>query len=137
MAQRLKTDWTLFATVLMMVTFGVLVVYSASSIMAEMDPRYKSAWHFVIRQVAWCVIGITIMMALKNTHYRKLQSPAVALSAISVALLLLFAVLVADPVSHRWLRVWGPIGVQPSELAKPALVVFVAVFVTWRVRGLT
>jgi cell division protein FtsW len=136
MAQRLKTDWTLFATVLMMVTFGVLVVYSASSIMAEMDPRYKSTWHFVVRQAVWCVIGIAIMMALKNTHYRKLQSPAVALSAISVALLLLFTVLIADPGNHRWLRIWGPIGVQPSELAKPALVVFVAFFVTWRARAL-
>src|SRR5436189_201972 len=44
----------------------------------------------------------------------------------------LVAVLFADPAHHRWLRVGGPIGVQPSELAKPALVVFLAYFVTWR-----
>ena len=47
MAQRLKTDWILFATVLAMMSFGVLILYSASSIMAELDPRYRSSWHFV------------------------------------------------------------------------------------------
>jgi cell division protein FtsW len=41
-----------------------------------------------------------------------------------------------DPNNHRWLRVGGPVGVQPSELAKPALVVFLAFFVTWRARAI-
>ena len=41
MAQRLKTDWILFATVLAMVSFGLLILYSASSVMAKMDPRYR------------------------------------------------------------------------------------------------
>src|SRR5215472_446073 len=136
MAQKLKTDWILFITTLCMVTAGVLIVYSASSIMAQTDPRYHSAWHFVIRQAAWAVISIGVMMALKNTPYRKLQNPAVALSAISGALLLLLAVFVLDPKNHRWLRLGGPLGVQPSELAKPALVIFLAFFVTWRARAI-
>jgi cell division protein FtsW len=76
------------------------------------------------------------MMALKSTHYRKLRNPTVALSAISVALFLLVAVYFADPANHRWLRLGGPVGVQPSELAKPALVVFLAFFVTWRARAI-
>ena len=135
MAQQLKTDWTLFSTVLIMVASGILLVYSASSIMAQMDPQYHSAWHFVARQAAWGVLSIILMMVLKNTHYRKLQNPAVALSAISVALLLLLVVLVVDPAYRRFLRI-GPIGVQPSELAKPALVVFLAFFVTWRARAI-
>jgi cell division protein FtsW len=136
MAQRLKTDWILFFTVLLMVFSGVLIVYSASSIMAQMDPRYHSAWHFVERQAAWGVIALGIMMALKNTYYRKLQTPAVAMSAISVALFLLAAVYFLDPVNHRWLRLGGPVGVQPSELAKPTLVIFLAFFVTWRARAI-
>ncbi len=135
MAQRLKTDWILFFTVLAMVFSGVLIVYSASAIMAQMGPNH-SAWYFVKRQAAWAVIAIVIMMALKSTHYRKLQNPAVALSAISVALLLLVIVYFADPGNHRWLRLGGPVGVQPSELAKPALVIFLAFFVTWRARAI-
>ena len=135
MAQRLKTDWILFFTVLAMVFAGVLIVYSASAIMAQMGPNH-SAWYYVQRQAAWAVIALIIMMALKSTHYRKLQNPAVALSAISVSLFLLVAVYFLDPNNHRWLRVGGPLGVQPSELAKPALVVFLAFFVTWRARAI-
>jgi cell division protein FtsW len=136
MAQRLKTDWILFFTVLAMVFSGVLIVYSASSIMAQMDPRYHSAWYYVERQAVWGVLALGIMMALKNTYYRKLQNPAVAMSAISVALFLLAAVYFLDPVNHRWLRLGGPVGVQPSELAKPTLVIFLAFFVTWRARAI-
>jgi cell division protein FtsW len=135
-AQKLKTDWILFVTSLVMITAGVLIVYSASSIMAEVDARYHSTWHFVIRQGAWAVIALIVMMALKNTPYTKLKNPAVALSVISFSLLLLVAVLVLDPTNHRWLRLGGPLGVQPSELAKPALVIFLAFFVTWRARAI-
>ena len=135
MAQRLKTDWILFFTVLAMVFAGVLIVYSASAIMAQMGPNH-SAWFYVQRQAAWAVIALIIMMALKSTHYRKLQNPAVALSAISVSLFLLVAVYFLDPANHRWLRLGGPVGVQPSELAKPALVIFLAFFVTWRARAI-
>ena len=133
MAQRLKTDWILFATVLVMVSFGVLILYSASSIMAQL--RYGSTWHFVTRQAAWAAVSIVAMMTLKRTAYRKFQSPAVAFGAISVALLLLALVYLVDTAHHRWLHV-GPLSLQPSELAKPALVIFLAFFVTWRARAI-
>jgi cell division protein FtsW len=130
MAQRLKTDWILFSTVLAMMSFGVLILYSASSIMAELDPRYGSSWHFVARQLVWAAVAVGLMMALKKVHYRNFQTPAVAFGAIGVALMLLFAVYFMDGEHHRWLRLGGPLGMQPSELAKPALVVFLAFFVT-------
>lgn len=135
MGQKLKTDWMLFATVLVMMTFGMVIVYSASSVMAQMDPRYGSSWHFVIRQGEWAMVAIAVMMFLKNTPYRRFQNPAVAFFAIGIALLLLGAVYFIDSEHHRWLRV-GPGGLQPSELAKPALVVFLAFFVTWRARAI-
>ncbi|HJZ99764.1 MAG TPA: putative peptidoglycan glycosyltransferase FtsW [Candidatus Solibacter sp.] len=136
MAQQLKTDWILFITVLVMVACGILLVYSASSVMAQMDPHYRNSWHYVQRQAMWGVLAIALMMVLKNTYYRKLQNPAVAMTAISIALFLLLMVLVLDPVNRRWIHVWGPIRLQPSELAKPALVVFLAFFVTWRARAI-
>ena len=135
MAQRLKTDWILFVTVLVMMSFGVLILYSASSIMAQLDPRYGSSWHFVVRQVEWAAVAVAVMMTLKKTNYRKFQSPAVAFSAMSVALMLLAVVYFVDAAHHRWLRA-GSVGVQPSELAKPALVIFLAFFVTWRARAI-
>lgn len=133
MAQRLKTDWILFSTVLAMITFGMVILYSASSIMAQL--RYGSAWHFVVRQAAWAVVAVIIMMTLKRTSYRKFQNPAVAFCAIGIALMMLALVYLADSAHHRWLHL-GPMSLQPSELAKPALVVFLAFFVTWRARAI-
>ena len=129
MPQRLKTDWILFFTVVAMVSFGVLILYSASSVMAEL--KFGSIWHFVVRQVAWAVAAVAVMMTLKNTNYRKFQSAGIAFAAVGFALALLILVYFVDTAHHRWLRL-GLIGLQPSELAKPALVLFLAFFVTWR-----
>ena len=118
-----------------MASFGLLMLYSASSIMADLDPRYGSSWHFVTRQLGWGVVAVVAMMALKRTHYRAFQTPAVAFGAVGVALILLVAVYFIDDAHHRWLRL-GPGGLQPSELAKPALVIFLAFFVTWRGRAI-
>jgi cell division protein FtsW len=136
MGQQLKTDWPLFVTVLAMVSFGLLILYSASSITAEMDPRFGSSLHFVGRQAGWAVVSVVAMMALKRIDYRRFQDPAVAFGAIGVVVMLLIAVYILDSQSHRWLRIHGAFGVQPSELAKPALVVFLAFFVTLRRRAI-
>ena len=136
MGQRLKTDWTLFIAVLVMVSFGLLILYSASSIAARMDPRFGSTLHFVWKQLEWAVVAVFAMMALKRTDYRKLQDPTVAFGAIGVVITLLIAVYFVDGGNHRWLSLKGFLRVQPSELAKPALVVFLAFFVTWRRRAI-
>lgn len=133
MAQRLKTDWILFSTVLAMVSFGLVILYSASSIMAQL--RYGSAWYVVVRQAGWAAVAVVVMMTLKRTPYRKFQNPAVAFCAVGLALLLLGIVYVSDGAHHRWLRL-GPMSLQPSELAKPALVIFLSFFVTWRARAI-
>ncbi len=133
MAQKLKTDWVLFTTIVVMVFFGVVMLYSASSVMAQL--KFGSSWHFFYRQLAWMAVAIVIMMLLKRTHYRTLQNPTVAFAAMGVALILLLIVYFVDGAHHRWLRM-GPLGVQPSELAKPALVIFLAFFVTLRARAI-
>ena len=133
MAQKLKTDWVLFSTIVVMVFFGVVMLYSASSVMAQL--KFGSSWHFFYRQLAWMAVSIVIMMLLKRMHYRTLQNPTVAFAAMGVALILLLIVYFVDGAHHRWLRV-GPLGLQPSELAKPALVIFLAFFVTLRARAI-
>ena len=129
MGQQLKTDWTLFGATVGMVAFGIVILYSASSVMAEL--KFGSDWHFVLRQCLWMIPSLAIMMALKRAPYRKFQNPTVAFAAIGLVLILLAVVFFMDSAHHRWLRM-GPIGLQPSELAKPALVVFLAFFVTRR-----
>ena len=136
MSQRLKTDRILFGAVVCMVAFGLIMLYSASSVNAQMDPKFHSSWHFVIRQLIWAAVSAGVMMWLKNRDYRKFQERSVAFGVVGVVLLLLLAVYFVDSAHHRWLRLGGPVGVQPSELAKPALVVFLAFFVSWRARAI-
>jgi cell division protein FtsW len=136
MSQRLKTDWILFGAVVSMVAFGLLMLYSASSVNAQMDPKFHSSWHFVLRQLGWAAASAIAMMTLKKTSYRKFQESWVAFGVIGVVLVLLLVVYFVDSAHHRWLRLGGPIGVQPSELAKPALVIFLAFFVSWRARAI-
>jgi cell division protein FtsW len=136
MSQRLKTDWILFGAVVAMVAFGLLMLYSASSVNAQMDPKFQNGWHFVLRQLGWAAASAIVMMTLKRTSYRKFQERPVAFGVIGVALLLLLIVYFVDSAHHRWLRLGGPFGVQPSELAKPALVIFLAFFVSWRARAI-
>jgi cell division protein FtsW len=133
MALRLKTDWILFTTIVLMMFFGVVMLYSASSVMAQL--KFGSSWHFFYRQLAWMAVAIAAMMLLKRTHYRNLHSPTVAFAAIGIAMMLLLIVYFVDADHHRWIRM-GPLGIQPSEFAKPALVVFLAFFVTLRARAI-
>jgi cell division protein FtsW len=131
--QRLRTDKILFITVVLMVLFGALMVYSASSVVAE--SRFGSSYYFAIRQLVWVVLAIPLMVFFKNLHYRKLQTPEVAFTAMALIMMLLVIVYFADPRQHRWIRF--PLGgLQPSEFAKPALIVFLAYFIALRSRAL-
>src|ERR1039457_3577780 len=104
MSQRLKTDWILFGAVVAMVAFGLLMLYSASSVNAQMDPKFLNGWHFVLRQLGWAAASAIVMMTLKRTSYRKFQERAVAFGVIGVVLLLLLIVYFVDSAHHRGLR---------------------------------
>src|SRR5690349_8877117 len=127
MAQRLKTDWTLFFTTLTMVAVGLVIVYSASSVVAEL--KFGSSSHFFVRQLGWAVISFCALMYFKKMDYRIMRSPVWAFTALGSVLLMLLAVYFLDPKNHRWFRVAG-LSLQPSEFAKPALVIFLAYFIT-------
>jgi len=132
MAQRLKTDRILFITVIFMVLFGSLMVYSASSVVAE--SRMGSSYYFAIRQLVWLVLAIPLMLFFKNLHYRKLQTPAVAFTSMAFIMVLLVLVyFIGD--QHRWIRL-PKFEIQPSEFAKPALIIFLAYFIALRSNAL-
>jgi cell division protein FtsW len=134
MAQKLKTDWVLFSTVVLMVLFGAVMVYSASSVVAEI--RMGSSYHFAVRQLIWIAISIPLMMFFKRLHYRDLQTAAVAFTAMGLVMILLALAYIADPSQHRWIR-FGSFGqLQPSEFAKPAIALFLAYFIAQRSRAI-
>lgn len=134
MAQRLKTDWYLFTTVVVMVFFGALMIFSASSVTASF--KMGASYYFLVRQIFWIAVAVSALMTFKRLHYRKLQHPAVAFVSMGLVIILLIGVFFLDPRQHRWIRLGGFFGVQPSELAKPALAVFLAFFVALRARAI-
>jgi cell division protein FtsW len=127
---RLRMDWVLFLTVVAMVAFGLVMVYSASSIMAEVRMNEPS-YYFLVRQAGAALAGIVLMMLLSQGDYSKMASAPVAFTGLGVTLILLMAAYALDSENHRWIRL-GVTNLQPAELAKPALVIFFAWFLSRR-----
>jgi cell division protein FtsW len=135
MAKRVSVDKTLFVVTLLLVFTGLVMIFSASAVMAA--ERFGSAYHFLFRQMAWAVAGMAAMLALMNTDYRRYQHPAFVFTLLGLTTLLLVAVLFLDTTAntHRWIRL-GLFSFQPSELAKPALILFLAWFLESRTRSM-
>jgi len=134
MGKRLYTDKALFLAIVVMVTFGLVMVYSASSIIAVQGKYKVEPHHFFGHQLLWAGASFLVMMGMKRLDYRRFNTPAWAFGGVGVVLMLLMAAFVMDGAKHRWLNL-GVGRLQPSELAKPALVVFVAFFLTRRIRA--
>jgi cell division protein FtsW len=128
---RLRTDWILFLTIVAMVFFGLVMLYSASSAVAEL--RYHVApYYFVVRQIGWAFVSFLVLMYFKRMDYRRLNTPAWAFSGLGIVLGLLVVVYFVDPRAHRWFKLPGVGSFQPSEFAKPALILFLAYFIARR-----
>ena len=125
MAKRLQSDRILFVTTLALVVFGLVMVFSASAVLS--NDRFGNAYMFLARQLAWAAVGLVAMLAVMRVDYRCYRHPAFIFFSLSVTLALLVAVLLFDSShsTHRWFR-WGAFSFQPSELAKPVLVLFLA-----------
>jgi len=133
MAQRLKTDWILFLTVILLVCFGLVMVYSASSFVAALK-YHISTTYFFFRQLGWAAVSVLVLLYCMKQDYRRWNHARYAFAGLGVVLLLLLVVYVTDSASHRWLKA-GPFSLQPSELAKPALALFLAYFLCRRLEA--
>src|SRR5579864_4259949 len=131
MPRSLQPDRQLFGATLAMCLFGAVMVFSASAVTAR--DLYGNAYVFLIRQLLYIALGIGGMFWLMNTDYRKLRQPRVIFIGLSVTLVLLIAVFFLDRShqTHRWIRL-GPLSLQPSELAKLVVIVYLAWFLELR-----
>jgi cell division protein FtsW len=125
MARKLAFDKTLFGVGVGLTFFGLVMIYSASAVIAQ--ERFGSAHYFLLRQGLAAALGFGAMLLTMHLDYRRLlKRPAVYLGVL-VSTILLAVALTADRTHqvHRWIRL-GPIQVQPSEIAKLAVVLFLA-----------
>ena len=134
MPRRLENDRWLFGVTLVLCLFGAVMVFSASAMTAEQ--HYGHSYFFLARQAAWLAIGLFGMFALMRLDYRRLREPAVVYSVICVVLLMLVGAFFMDKshATHRWIK-FGPVGIQPSELAKIAVILYLAWFLDLKRRA--
>ncbi len=116
-------DIPLFLTVIVLVCIGIVMVYSASAVISQ--EKFSSSYHFLIKQSIWAMAGILLMLVFSQVdynHFQKFSRPAVIVTVI-----LLFIVLFRPTMlgARRWIKI-GPIGFQPSEMAKLVMILFIA-----------
>jgi len=126
MPDRLWSERMLVGFTVALVLTGVVMVYSASSIIA--DKRFHDSFFFLKRHVIYASLGISIMMLVARVDYIKIKKiawPFAIMILFLLVLLLIPGVGTEVGGATRWLRV-GPLSFQPSELAKLAIILFLA-----------
>ncbi|CAN5747733.1 putative lipid II flippase FtsW [soil metagenome] len=126
MARKLKSDKWLFMATLMLVCTSVVMVYSASAVI--LGERGENPYLLLFKQGAWALIGLFCVQQIMQIDYRNYRKPVVIWTGLILVGIALVAVLFFGREvkgATRWLHL-GPLGIQPSELAKIAVIVFIA-----------
>ena len=133
MAKRVSVDRWLFTVTMLLVFLGLVMVFSASAVMAR--ERFGSPYAFLSKQLICAVAGLLAMVVTMRVDYRRYKHPAIVFSLMGVTTLLLISVFFLDRShnTHRWIHA-GVFSFQPSELAKPVLILFLAYFLESRAR---
>jgi cell division protein FtsW len=132
MAARVGVDKWLFFTTLLLIVVGLVMVFSASAVVAQ--DRYHTPYAFVGRQAGWALAGVAAMLLLMHVDVSKYNSSRFIYPALCITTLLLVMVFFFPDShnTHRWIRFGGLFTFQPSEIAKPVLVLFLAWFLHTR-----
>jgi cell division protein FtsW len=128
MAKRVGVDKWLFFTTCVLVVTGLVMVFSASAVVDQ--ERYHSAYTFVFTQAIWAVAGVLALLVLMHIDISRYNSPRFIYPALCVTTVLLVLVFLmpGSHHTHRWIRFGDFFTFQPSEIAKPVLVFFLAWF---------
>lgn len=131
MARKLKSDRVLFIATVLLVFLGVLMVYSASEVLAR--TRYGDSYLFLRKQLMWAALGLGSLALVMRIDYRTYRQPLFVWSSLAFVALALVLVLFSAPINNarRWFSIGG-LGIQPSELTKLSVIFFVAWFLERR-----
>ncbi len=127
MAYKATSDRILFVTTSLLTLFGLVMVYSASSVVAASQHGMSS--YYFLRQLAYAGVGYILLMMLMNVDYHVWQKERVIQSLAVIVFLGLILVMLQPKINgaHRWLR-YGILSFQPSEIAKLVVLFFLGAF---------
>ncbi|MBR1779719.1 MAG: cell division protein FtsW [Clostridia bacterium] len=120
-------DLPLFFITLILLIIGLVMLFSASAPNAYYFKNGDS-YYFIKSQLIWAVIGVISMVAVSYVDYRHLRRWAVPILLLSFLLLILVLFMPVRNGVHRWIQL-GPLGFQPSEVTKFAIVLSFAHFI--------
>jgi cell division protein FtsW len=131
MAYRPSGDRLLFIMTSLLTIFGLVMVYSASSVVAS--TKHGMSSYYFLKQLAFAGAGYVLMVFLMNVHYQVWSKHKVVFLLALLTVLMLLSVFTQPRIngSHRWLR-WGPVSFQPSEIAKLVMLIFLAAYLAKR-----
>lgn len=135
MAKKLRIDWFLFAIAAGLALFGAVMVYSASAMISLKEtannPDGATQFQYFFKQFGFTLFGLIVMYVASKIDYKVYQNKYVVIGVLSVTAVLLIAVFGFPAINgaRRWIRFPG-ISFQPSEIAKIALPIFLAWFLT-------
>ena len=124
--RRSKTYVGLLAIITTLNLLGLVMVLSASSVVALDD--YGSSWYVVMRQTMWLALGTIACVVVLRVDYhrwRRLATPGLLLTTVLLVLVLVPGIGITVNGASRWLG-YGPLSLQPSELAKLTILLFAA-----------
>ncbi len=130
-------DLWLFGATVVLAAFGLVMVYSASAVYAL--EKFGSDTHFALRQVVFLLVGLGVLFLAQRADYhwyKRAARPLLLLSLLLLVLVLVPGLGTRVGGAQRWFRI-GPVSLQPSELAKIALVLYLGTLLADRNREVT
>ena len=131
-----KIDYPLFITVILLATFGIIMIYSASNIWALY--KFNDAFKFVKHQGLFFIIGLFLLVFISRVKYTKYYEKA-NIILFTVLILLILVIIPGIGTVRNGSRSWfgiGSFGLQPSEAAKIALIIFTSKYLVNNERNL-
>ncbi len=135
MAKKLRIDWFMFAIAASLALFGTIMVYSASAMISlnetANNPDGATQYAYFFKQLTFTLVGLAVMYGVSKIDYRLYNNKTVVFGLIVLTCILLVAVFGFPAINgaRRWIRVPG-FSLQPSEIAKIVLPIFLAYFLT-------
>jgi cell division protein FtsW len=126
-------DKKLLYSALGLIVIGLVMVYSASSVMA--DSRFGSHFYFLQRQLIWLVLAIFVGLAVFKFDLKKFAALSVPALFLTIIMLALVFIMPARNGSHRWLFL-GPLTIQPSEIFRLIVIYYLAFSLSQKKRNL-
>ncbi|KWX88876.1 stage V sporulation protein E, partial [Paenibacillus riograndensis] len=122
MPKRGTPDFQLLILSLLLVGFGLIMVFSSSSSLTLASEKFgNDPFYFVKRQIIWVVLGSVVMFVTMNIHYSKFKKWYAPIFMITLVLLLFVAFAERINGAKSWLNIGG-LGITTTELAKISII---------------